>query len=95
MEDGSIEKRPGVWVSTETGKILRSECCSCKIPEPPGFMLRDIIWAAVSRPNERDGILCIPCVERRLKRRLGVDDFKNEVALNAYWLREIKVRGRG
>lgn len=92
VDDGEHEKRPGIWVANATGKILRTECCICKIPEPPGFMLRLEVWMDATKPEERHGVVCIPCIELRLRRPLRATDLVANLKVNAYWLRDIAAR---
>jgi hypothetical protein len=44
------------------------------------YMLKDRLWSRIHPPI--DGMLCLPCAEKRLGRSLTRKDFKN-VAVNA------------
>ena len=45
------------------------------------YMLHDRVWRSVTNQNERYGMLCLGCIERRLGRLLEPTDFA-DVALN-------------
>ncbi len=48
-------------------------CNICGDHVPFVFMLRDELWLSIARKNE---LLCIPCTEFRLGRKLVMNDFK-------------------
>jgi hypothetical protein len=51
-------------------------CKSCKGDNQP-YMLTSDLWKIVAAPKERRSFLCIPCVEKRLGRKLTLEDFNN------------------
>lgn len=61
-----------------------SFCMSCNINTSAikeHFMLRQIIWEAITEPEERAGMLCVGCVEKRMAPlRLTPLDFDPEWA---------------
>lgn len=49
-----------------------SWCYDCNKETNDYYMVHDHIWYSVARQNE---MLCIPCLEKRLKRQLRAYDF--------------------
>lgn len=39
------------------------------------YMVHDSIWESVVKPKDREGMLCVSCLENRLGRRLDPGDF--------------------
>lgn len=71
------------------------ECYDCR-RQSPMYMVRNPVWAAawpeyrrlraylkVEHPDENVYLLlCFPCLEARLKRKLTIDDFDLNIAIN-------------
>jgi hypothetical protein len=60
-----------------------SHCMDCDINTSvikEHYMLDDAIWRCITHPEERAGMLCIGCVEKRICRRLVPLDFNLEWA---------------
>jgi hypothetical protein len=56
----------------------RTRCQDCGLDVTAAghwHMLLDSVWACTGLGPE-DGVLCLPCIERRLGRRLAYDDFQ-------------------
>lgn len=41
------------------------------------YMLEDKVWLSITKSEERLGVLCISCVEKRLDRKLESNDFSD------------------
>jgi hypothetical protein len=55
-----------------------SKCMDCELNTSrlrEHFMLEQDVWESIIRLSERDGMLCVGCVELRLGRTLTPDDF--------------------
>jgi hypothetical protein len=68
-------KRPGGPASH------RSDCTDCGGPPGDNYSLRDAVWFGPARALS-DTVLCIPCLERRLGRRMTAGDLKPEAFAN-------------
>ncbi|MFE7648660.1 hypothetical protein [Streptomyces phaeoluteigriseus] len=58
----------------------RDDCTDCGGPYD-NYALRDEIWFGPAR-GRSDTVLCIPCLERRLRRRMTAADLKPEAFAN-------------
>ena len=67
------EIRPGVFRRRGERKIDHTKCQDCGEPEPMAFMVDEDFWLHVGL---KDGIVCIPCYEKRLGRPLCILDFR-------------------
>lgn len=71
-----------------TGKapkpIVECDDCSDDV-HGKQFFLEDRTWAQIARGQD-PLILCILCAEKRLGRRLRVEDFQQDVIINAPWI---------
>lgn len=43
------------------------------------YMVNDELWESLTTEKQHDGMLCVGCIERRLGRELGREDF------HSYW----------
>ena len=67
------QARPGVFRRVGETKIAYTQCLDCGEPEPLMFMVDEDYWLHVGL---KDGIICIPCYEKRLGRPLHILDLK-------------------
>lgn len=71
-----IEVRPGVFRHTAS-EHRRADywlCQDCHLPDPMAFMVEDDVWQAARLSQ---GVICIPCLETRLGRKLVIQDFQH------------------
>jgi hypothetical protein len=75
---------------TDCGKCVRKKA-------EYAYMVHKSIWLEAGGGIKWDGIiLCIGCLEKRLKRRLVPDDFDMKILLNALdlWPKSTRLRSR-
>jgi len=74
---------------------LRFYCVGCSKNTSGGeyYMVRDEVWAA-SGLDPNDGMLCLACLERRIRRPLTDDDFAALAPSLECWERHIAQRGQ-
>lgn len=80
-----LEVRPGVFRRRGSDKPRPDYyiCQDCRQHDPIGFMVEDDVWEAAGLGQ---GIICIPCLETRLGRKLVIQDFKAVPMNNALFL---------
>lgn len=59
------------------GCLVHEYCDDCGVTHPIPFILKDELWQRI-KPLEtiKGGHLCPPCAEKRLGRRMTLDDMK-------------------
>lgn len=69
------EIHPGVFQrkATEGHRPDYLACMDCRQADPMSFWVEDDVWQAAGLNR---GIICIPCFETRVGRKLTIQDFK-------------------
>ncbi len=49
-------------------------------------MLLDALWQEAIAPDDEEDMLCVPCIEARLGRRLCLEDLMPDVPTNRRWV---------
>ncbi len=58
--------------------MKKDKCLQCKKPTFSTYMLLDELWKQITKPAERNGMLCLDCVSARLGRKVTEKDFNDE-----------------
>lgn len=57
-------------------------CKDCLKEYPLSFMVTHSTWHEAGFIKYKDGIICLPCFEKRLSRKLKITDFTNALVNN-------------
>lgn len=58
-------------------KERRRICAICNCENPLDIILKDEIWDTIKPSQSKGGLLCPPCVEELLKRKIRLTDLKS------------------
>lgn len=74
--DDDLEIRPGVYrrADAEHRRPDYWVCMDCRQPDPMFFMVEDDVWTAAGLDK---GVICPTCLEKRLGRKLVIQDFQH------------------
>jgi len=85
IKEGYIEVKPGFWKRPKSALLF---CVDCQSEDFIYFMVTNEIWKII---KGKSSILCIHCVEKRLGRKLTINDFTdasiNELIFYGYHLK--------
>jgi len=69
-----------------------SPCIDCSRKSMAGFMVTDEVWHEAGFHGFNDGVICLECIQKRLKRPLTIPDIHD--CLLSAWLIKLIYRSR-